>query len=530
MKKVLAIAIGATLVVVVTLACTREGRADSGAATTAAAGQLWHEATAAAPAAPAAPVALPVQSLAPLIKQLKPAVVNISTSTVVKNHPRMPMPRGGPPGGPGGPGGPGDPWGEFFERYFGQPREMPEFRSNALGSGFIINKEGFVLTNNHVVGEATEIKVRLPDGREFSAKVVGKDPLTDVALVKLEKAPKDLPTVPLGDSDALEQGDFVLALGNPLGLRESASFGIVSAMDRSINSGPFDDFIQTDAAINPGNSGGPLFNMKGEVIGINTAIVSPQIGQGIGFAVPINMAKQLLPQLEKGGKVARGYLGVTVRELTADLAQGFGLPPSTKGALVEQVMPNTPASKAGVKVGDVVVAVNGRPVDMPGQLTRTVASVAPGGKVTLSVLRDAKKQDISITVAQRPDEEALASGEAPGEGEGSAAPADAKGPKLGVRLQPVTPEMARELKLDGTGGVLVAEVTPDGPASSAGVQRGDVILEVNRQQVTSPSQVAPIVQKAKPGDVVLLRIRRGPNSTFVPVRLPDAEPKGADKK
>jgi len=511
MKKIVTGVFFVAAVVAVTLACSRQGRADGGAPASAPARQLWHEAAAAAPS-----VQLPVQSLAPLIKQLKPAVVNISTTTVVKNHPRVPqMPH--PPGGPGG----GDPWGDFFERYFGQP--MPEFRSNALGSGFLINNEGFVLTNNHVVGEATEIKVRLADGREFSAKVVGKDPPTDVALVKLEKAPKDLPTVPLGDSDALEQGDFVLALGNPLGLRESASFGIVSAKDRTINAGPFDDFIQTDAAINPGNSGGPLFNMRGEVIGINTAIVSPQIGQGIGFAVPINVAKQLLPQLEKGGKVARGYMGVTVRELTPDLAQGFGLPPATKGALVEQVMPKTPAAKAGIQVGDVVVAVNGKPVEVPGQLTRAVAAVTPGNKVSITVLRDSKKRDISVAVAQRPDEEVLARGEGPEEGEGGeAAPAEAKGPKLGLRLQALTADVARELKVEADSGVLVAEVSPDGPAASAGVQRGDLIVEVNRQPVKKPEQVAHLVSKAKPGDVVLLRVRRGPNATFVPVRIPEA--------
>ena len=510
MKRFLAGIGFATVVVAITLACSRQGRADGGAPAAAPAQQLWHEAAAATTPAQAFP------SLAPLIKQLKPAVVNISISTVVKSHPRIPqMPRG-----PGGQGAPEGPWGDFFERYFGQPRDMPEFRSSALGSGFIINRDGFVLTNNHVVGEATEIKVRLADGREFAGKVVGKDPPTDVALVKLEKAPKDLPTVPLGDSDALEQGDFVLALGNPLGLRESASFGIVSAKDRTINAGPFDDFIQTDAAINPGNSGGPLFNMKGEVIGINTAIVSPQIGQGIGFAVPINLAKQLLPQLEKGGKVARGYLGVTVRELTPDLAQGFGLATSTKGALVEQVMPKTPAAKAGIKVGDIVVGVNGKAVEVPGQLTRSVAAVAPGSKVTLTVLRDAKKLDVEVAVAQRPDEEMLARGEAPEEGEGGAAAPEAKGPKLGVRLQALTPEVARELKIDGEG-VLVAEVSADGPAAAAGMQRGDVIVEVNRQAVSKPDQVARIVSKAKPGDVVLLRVRRGPNATFVPVRIPE---------
>ncbi|HVP66239.1 MAG TPA: DegQ family serine endoprotease [Anaeromyxobacteraceae bacterium] len=519
MKRVLTGFVFAAAVVAITLACSRQGRADAGAPA-APAQQLWHEAATATP--PAQPPVQPFPSLAPLIKQLKPAVVNISTSTVVKNHPRTaPAPRN--------PGMPEGPWGDFFERYFGQPREMPEFRSNALGSGFIINRDGYVLTNNHVVGDATEIKVRLADGREFSAKVVGKDPPTDVALVRLEKAPTDLPTVPLGDSDALEQGDFVLALGNPLGLRESASFGIVSAKDRTINAGPFDDFIQTDAAINPGNSGGPLFNMRGEVIGINTAIVSPQIGQGIGFAVPINLAKQSLPQLEKGGKVARGYLGVTVRELTPDLAQGFGLAASTKGALIEQVVPKTPAAKAGLKVGDVVVAVNGKPVEVPGQLTRAVAAVSPGNKVTVTVLRDSKKEDFVLTVAKRPDEEMLARGEAPEEGEGGAAATEAKGPKLGLRLQALTPDMARELKFDGEG-VLVADVSADGPAAAAGLQRGDVILEVNRQAVSKPDQVAKLVAKAKPGDVVLLRVRRGANATFVPIRLPEAEAPAPEKK
>jgi serine protease Do len=402
---------------------------------------------------------------------------------------------------------------------------MPDFRSNSLGSGFIINKDGYILTNNHVVGDATEIRVKLSDGREFGAKVVGKDPPTDVALIRLEKAPHDLPTVALGDSDALEQGDFVLALGNPFGLSGSASFGMVSAKARTLQNGPFDDFIQTDAAINPGNSGGPLFNMKGEVVGINTAIVSPQIGQGIGFAVPISLAKQLLPQLEKGNRIARGYLGVTVGDLTPELARGFGLGEGVKGAVVQDVVAKAPASKAGVKAGDVVLAVNGKPIEDRGQLTRAVAAISPGGKATLSLLRKGKKQEIVVTVGTRPDEEALARGDGAegGEGESSDAGGDAKGAKLGLKLQVISPELARQLKVDGDAGVLVSEVSPEGAAARAGIQRGDVILEVNQEAVTRPDQVATAAGKAQPGDVVLLRVKRGGNASFIPVKIPEPE-------
>jgi serine protease Do len=520
MRRLLTLSLVAATAVAITLACSREGRADAGAGTKGAAQQLWRE----LPVATPTPAVGPVTSLAPLVKQLKPAVVNISTTTVTKNHPRVPGYPRGPQGAPGGQGGQGSPMDEFFERFYGQPREMPDFRSNSLGSGFIINKDGFILTNNHVVGDATEIRVKLSDGREFSARVVGKDPPTDVALIQLEKAPHDLPTVALGDSDALEQGDFVLALGNPFGLSGSASFGMVSAKARTLQNGPFDDFIQTDAAINPGNSGGPLFNMKGEVVGINTAIVSPQIGQGIGFAVPISLAKQLLPQLEKGTKIARGYLGVTVGDLTPELARGFGLGEGIKGAVVQDVIPKAPAAKAGVKAGDVVVSVNGKPVEDRGQLTRSVAAIAPGGKATLSLLRKGKKQEVVVTVGTRPDEEALARGEGPEEGGGEAeAGTETKGAKLGLKLQSLTPDLARQLKVDADSGVLVADVTPDGAAARAGIQRGDVILEVNQEGVTKPDQVAAAASKAKPGDVVLLRVKRGPTASFIPVKIPEPE-------
>src|SRR5512142_1349095 len=374
-------------------ACARDGRADAGPAPQGGAGQVWREASPQSPPAAAVPS---TSSLAPLIKQLKPAVVNISTTTVVKN------PHRGLRRSPGG----GDDEDQFFERFFG-PQMPEELKGTSLGSGFIINAEGYVLTNNHVVKDATDIKVRLSDGREMEAKIVGRDPSTDVALIKLQKVEGKLPTVALGDSDALEQGDYVLAIGSPLGFRESVTMGIISAKDRQLTGSPFDDFLQTDAAINQGNSGGPLFNMKGEVVGINTAIISPQIGSGIGFAVPINLAKQLIPQLLKG-KVARGFLGVVVSELTPDFVQGFGLKEGTKGALVQSVQAKSPASKAGIQPGDVVVSVNGKPVENAGQLTRNVAS---GGKVTLTVLRGNEKKDLQATVAQRPEEEALARGE-----------------------------------------------------------------------------------------------------------------------
>ncbi|HVI74835.1 MAG TPA: trypsin-like peptidase domain-containing protein [Anaeromyxobacteraceae bacterium] len=502
------------LAVAVATACGIEGRADAGPAAQAPTAkesgkQLWHESS----GQPVANVSVPSHSsLAPLVKQLKPAVVNISSTTVMKNpHKGLRMPQGG---------GDDDENQQLFERFFGQ-REMPEeLKGTSLGSGFIINEDGFVLTNNHVVKDATDIKVRLSDGREFEAKIVGRDPASDVALIKLQQLKGKLPTVALGDSDALDQGDFVVAIGSPLGFRESVTFGIISAKDRTLNSGPFDDFLQTDAAINQGNSGGPLFNMKGEVVGINTAIISPQIGSGIGFAVPINIAKQLIPQL-LAGKVSRGYLGVAVSDLTPDFIQGFGLKEGTKGALVQSVVPKAPADKAGVKPGDVVVAVNGKAVDNPGLLTRTVSAIPPGGKATLTVLRGNEKKDLQVTVAQRPDEEALARGELGGEegegGEGAQKPG--ANDKLGIRIAPIPPKAASELGVQPDQGVLVVSVNPNGPAGTAGIRRNDVILEVNRQPVNKVEQVVGLIQQMKPGQVIVLRVQRGSQATYLPVKI-----------
>jgi serine protease Do len=481
---------------------------------------LWRD-----PGSQAVPeVQVPSQgSLAPLIKALKPAVVNISTTTVVKNPHRglRRSPRGQQQPGP-----------EDFFDFFGRPGPEgggnDEMRGESLGSGFLINSEGFVLTNNHVVQDAEEIKVRLSDGREFIGKVVGTDPATDVALVKLEKPPANLPLVVLGDSDKLEQGDFVLAIGSPFGFRESATFGIVSAKDRQLTGSPFDDFLQTDAAINSGNSGGPLFNLRGEVVGINTAIVAPQLGSGLGFAVPINVAKQLVPQLLTG-KVSRGYLGVSVSDLTPELAQGFKVPESTKGAVIQNVLPNTPGAKAGLQAGDIVVGLNGKPVETSGQLTRGVASITPGGKATLTVLRGGQKKDVGVTVAKRPDEEALARGEVPQDDESGDTSAKKGSEKLGMRVTPLTPEKARELGAEGDQGVVVVSVTPGGPAQKAGIRQNDIVLEVNRKPVARVEDIVGEVKNLKAGDVALLRVRRGTGAAFLTVRVGGDE-KSSEKK
>ncbi|MBK9517103.1 MAG: trypsin-like peptidase domain-containing protein [Anaeromyxobacter sp.] len=497
MRRIILTFIAASAAVALVVACSGEGRATAEPrAAEAAAGAIFREAVAAAPAAE-----VPVgTTLAPLIERLKPAVVNISTTTMTRSPHGRGLGRGQDP----------------LERFFGQPTpDGPEGqRGQGLGSGFILNAEGLILTNHHVIKDATDIRVRLPDNAEYSARVVGKDAATDVALIKLNAPPKGLPTVVLGDSDALRQGDFVLALGSPFGLRETATLGIVSAKHRGgVNSGnPYDDFLQTDAAINPGNSGGPLFNLRGEVVGINTAIVSPQIGSGIGFAVPINLAKSLLPQLQAKGRVTRGYLGVAVGDLTPDLQKAFGLPGGTRGALVQQVVPKQPAAVAGLEPGDIVLSLNGKPLESGSALTRAVALIAPGDKVTLVVLRRGKEKTFTFPVAQRPDE--LAQAEADGEGGVGEA---GKSPKLGVRLQPLTPELSKQLGLEGDQGVLVADVTEGGPAERAGLVRGDLILEVNRQPVTRPAEVGEVIGKLADGDLVLLRVRRGDGALFLAV-------------
>jgi serine protease Do len=517
MSRIVSRFLTASLAGLLILACSLDGHAsaEGPAATATPSTPLFRDAATTAPGMQQVEAGVPAHSsLAPLIERLRPAVVNISTTTTVK-HPQVRR-RGGQRGSP-------EEFDEFFERFFGgrpgpEPEVPEQFKGSSLGSGFVLNAEGYILTNNHVVKDATDIRVRLSDGREHAAKIVGRDALTDVALIQLANPPKGLPTVVLGDSDALQQGDFVLAMGSPFGLRDTATLGIVSAKHRSgINpGGTYDDFIQTDAAINPGNSGGPLFNLRGEVVGINTAIVSPQIGQGIGFAVPINLAKALLPQLREKGKVTRGFMGVSVSELTPDLVQAFSLKPGTKGALVQNVVPSSPAQKAGIKPGDVITHLNGRPVDSSGALTRGVALVAPGQTANVTVQRGNEQKQLSIKVVQRAeDEAAVARGEFEDGGDGGSMKEQT--PKLGVSLAPLTPELASQLGVSGDDGVVVVEVLEDGPAARAGIRRGDLILEVNRRPVRRPDEVRNAIAKMKDGEMVLLRVRRGNEAVFLAV-------------
>jgi serine protease Do len=484
-------------------------------------------AAAALAALPAAKQAEPEASVpqattvAPIVERLRPSVVNISTITLARRPPGKRAPA--PP-----PKTKGDPFDELFDRLMGarpgpSPDSPPEgIRGASLGSGFLVDADGFILTNNHVVQGATEIRVRLSDGRDFGAKVIGRDPLTDVALIRLQNPPKDLPpAVKLGDSDALRQGDFVLAMGSPFGLRDTVTLGIVSAKHRAgINADSYDDYIQTDAAINPGNSGGPLFNLRGEVVGINTLIVSPQIGQGIGFAIPISMARALLPQLREKGRVTRGFLGVTVNDLGPETAEHFKLASGTKGAFVQSVQPKSPADQAGLKPYDIITQVDGQPIDSQGGLSRAIALMPPGHSAKFTVLRGPEQKQLTVKLGGRPDEETAVT--APGDRTGAAdEPADKEPPPagLGVAITRITPELQTQLSIDGGEGVVITRVVPDGPADHANLRRGDVILEVNQQPIHDVPDVTAILARVKENEVVLLRVQRGAGSSILPVRV-----------
>ena len=369
-----------------------------------------------------------------------------------------------------------------------------------MGSGFIMSKEGYILTNNHVVEDADQIKVKLAGGKEFEGKVVGRDPKTDLALVKIA-GNSDLQPLKLGNSDDLKVGNWVVAVGSPFGLEQTVTAGIVSAKGRVIGSGPYDNFIQTDASINPGNSGGPLINLQGEVVGINTAIVAS--GQGIGFAIPINMAKEIAPQLQKQGHVTRGLLGVAIQDVTPELAKSLGLKES-KGALVSQVVPGGPADKAGIEQGDVIVSFDGRRVDDSKDLSRIVASTTVGKTVTVKLLRDGKEVERQAKVGEMEEENTAKTEKSP------------MHPSLGVTVQNLTPQVARELGLKNSAGVVVTGVEPGSPAAEAMIQAGDVIQAVNRKPVKNVDDFVKIVEKAKEGGgkSLLLLVQRGQNSAL----------------
>ncbi len=433
-------------------------------------------------------------SFADLADEVKHAVVNISTTQVVKENPMQPFMS---------PNSPfrdffGD---EFFKRFFGDtPRG--ELKTSALGSGFIYDEEGLIITNNHVVEKASEIKIKIESGKEYDAKVVGRDPKTDVALIRVKPDSEFPKPAKIGDSNAIRVGDWVMAVGNPFGLGHTVTAGIISAKGRVIGAGPYDDFLQTDAAINPGNSGGPLFNMNGEVVGLNTAIVAQ--GQGIGFAIPINLANDLIPQL-KTGKVIRGWLGVMIQDITPELAESFGIK-EKKGVLLGDVMQDSPAEKAGLRRGDVITEFNGKAIDTAHTLSRMVASTPPDSKVTVKLIRDGKTQNITITIGTMPEE-------------GEQAQVTKKDSSWGFSVQNITPELAKRFNLDeNEPGVFISSVQAGGPASEAKLRPGDVIKEVNRQKIQNVRDYTQALQKMKKDESLLLLVKRGQNTFYVALK------------
>jgi len=471
-------------------------------------------ATAESPTTPAAPMAS-LPSFAPLTEKVAPAVVTVAT--VLKAS--APGAEEGAPF-PGFP--PGSPFEEFFRRFMdpnapGSPMAKPRGPVRGLGSGFIIDPKGYIVTNNHVVGDADKITVILHDGTQLDAALAGRDAKTDLALLKVE-TDKPLPTVAFGNSDTARVGDWVVAVGNPFGLGGTVTTGVISARGRTIGSGPFDDYLQIDAPINRGNSGGPTFNLQGEVIGINTAIYSPNGGSvGIGFAIPANIAKPVLDQLKDKGKVVRAWLGVHVQEVTADIAESLGLK-NHAGALVASVVAGSPAAKAGVKIGDVILSLGGRDVEKVQALPRAVAQSKIGDAHAIKVWREGKTVLLNATLAEMPDEPKIAA--LPPGGDGALGQA-----KLGLALAPLNEETREHFGIGPeVKGVVVTDVQLDSPAAEKGLEPGDVIVRIGSEPATTPTKVIEKVaeaEKAKRPAVLLLVNRRG-NDRYVAVPLPRA--------
>jgi serine protease Do len=430
-----------------------------------------------------------------LAKKMRPVVVNISTT-------QMSEARG--PQEFGSPFGEEDPFNDFWRRFFGGPLPRGPQRQRSLGSGFIIDTDGSILTNNHVVENAQKIVVKLQgDDQEYEAKVIGRDAKTDIAIIKINSK-TSLPAASFGDSDRLEVGEWVVAIGNPFGLDSTVTSGIVSAKGRHIGQGPYDNFIQTDASINPGNSGGPLINLRGEVVGINTAIFSRTGGNmGIGFAIPVNLAKELLPQLRGKGKVTRGYLGVLIQKVTPEIADSLGMDKGY-GALVANVSKDGPAEKAGVKVGDVIVEFDGKEVKDSGDLPIIVARTTVDKKVRMKVLRDKKEITLAVSVGELKEEEVVAS--VPEKGE------------LGMTVQRVTPQIAESLGLDKAEGVVVTDVEAGSAADESGIRRGDVILQIDRKAIRSVEEYRKSVAGIRKGKGVLFLVRRGESTLFLALK------------
>ena len=436
------------------------------------------------------------KSLSPLVKQLSPSVVNISTTSVSKGGVQSFESPFGEKGD--------DPFDDFFKDFFGDNPQR-EFKRKGLGSGFIFSEDGYIITNNHVVEQATDIKVILQNGDSYDAEIIGTDPKSDLALLKIESKSK-LPAVRFGNSDRLEIGDWVLAIGNPFGLGHTVTAGIISAKGRSLGLGSYDDFLQTDAAINPGNSGGPLFNFNGEVIGVNSAIIAG--GQGIGFAIPINMTKNVVSQLRNGGKVVRGWIGVYVQRVTPEIAESLDLD-DDGGALVADITAGGPADKAGVKRGDIIVEVNGNKIDEMPELPKIVASYAPGTKTRLKVIRNGKEKVLNLKLEELPDQVTQNSRQSP---------KNEVEQNLGLIVQEITPEVKRKLDIEYSSGVVITDVRGNSLASEAGLLRGDVILEINKKQIATLDNYRKAVDSVKEGQNILFLVKRGSNTIYVALK------------
>jgi serine protease Do len=428
-----------------------------------------------------------------LVEKQGPAVVNVSTTSTARAGQQSPVPED-------------DPFYDFFRR-FGPPQPR-EHEQRSLGSGFIISADGTILTNAHVVDAADEVTVKLSDKREFKAKVIGSDKRTDVAVIKIEAT--GLPVVRIGDAEKLKVGEWVLAIGSPFGFESTVTAGIVSAKGRSLPQETYVPFIQTDVAINPGNSGGPLFNLKGEVVGINSQIYSRTGGfMGLSFAIPIDVATDIANQIKATGKVSRGRIGVTIQEITKELAESFKLPKAS-GALVTSVEKGSPADKAGVQVSDVIVKFDGKPVDSSADLPRVVARTRPGSKVSMEIWRAGVSREVSVTVGEMPDDKVA---QRPGRKESPKSGNVVS--RLGLTLSELTADQRKELAISG--GLLIEDA--QGPAAKAGIRRGDVLMAINNQDVKSVDQVNQLMGQFEKARSVALLIKRGDGALYVPLRL-----------
>jgi len=429
-----------------------------------------------------------------VVEKDKPAVVNISTSKIIKGHPKVyPDSKHG---------GKNFPFWDFYDNFFGG-RRPKKFRSQSLGSGFIINKNGYILTNAHVVKDSDDIKITLSNEKEYKAKIIGTDDKTDIALLKIN-AWGDLHAVYLGDSDKLKVGEWVIAIGNPFGLEHTVTAGIVSAKGRVIGAGPYDNFIQTDASINPGNSGGPLFNIRGEVIGINTAIIPG--GQGIGFAIPISMAKNIISDLKDEGKVIRGWLGVMIQKITPGIAKSFNLE-NNKGALVASVVPGSPADVAGVKRGDIIIKYDGKEINDHSELSRMAAGTHPDTSVEIVLLRNGEEKTLKVSLAEYPNKSMGLMG-------------SSIGSKLGIKVKTLDDDIRNRLSLSNAEtGVVVTYVENETKEDSSKIEVGDIIKEADRKPIEDVEQLKAVVERKKRGDSVLLLVKRSDFTTYIVINI-----------